>query len=677
MKTASGQDERAGAAGAQGRAARLVIAAACVAAGALVVAMVAGGAATPRIIPGLPDQGMFTRWMLPVSKLVMDVSGVVTAGLLLAAATFLPSDKGVLGPAALGYVRASAWSALVWSGGAAATMVFSASDTLGMPVVELLAGNELTSYAGQTEQGVAFVLVMLFAIAIALFARGAISAGAAAGLLVLALITLLPPALTGHSSSSPNHGLAITSVAFHVVTLALWIGGLGVLCTHALRGERHLPEMARRFSRMALWCFIGVGLSGVFSAISRLASVADLVTTSYGLLIVLKTVLFGGLGLMGWWHRRRTLPALAAGRPHAFLSLATGEVLLMAAVIGIAVALSRTPPPPFDIAIDRPYELLGYPLPPPISLTNLVTMWWFNLFLAVVAAVLAGLYGAGLMRLRRRGDRWPVGRTLSWYTGVVILVLTTQSGVGRYSPVMFSVHMVEHMVLSMLVPIFLVLGAPVTLALRALKPARRRGDRGPREWLTVILHSRVMKVVGHPAYATIVFMGSTYALYFTPLFGTAMQDHLGHIAMTVHFLASGSLFFWVIIGVDPAPHGLGHVWRLLLLFVTMPFHAFFGVALMSMTDVIAPEYYDQLGRTWGPTLLADQSTGGAIAWAFGEIPTLIVVIALAFQWYQSDERRARQAERRADARAARTGGTGDAELDAYNEYLSRLNKGAK
>src|SRR5690606_18437688 len=227
---------------------------------------------------------------------------------------------------------------------------------------------------------------------------------------------------------------------------------------------------------------------------------------------------------------------------------------------------------PFDIAIDRPYELLGYPLPPPISLTNLVTMWWFNLFLAVVAAVLAGLYGAGLMRLRRRGERWPVGRTLSWYTGVVILVLTTQSGVGRYSPVMFSVHMVEHMVLSMLVPIFLVLGAPVTLALRALKPARRRGDRGPREWLTVILHSRVMKVVGHPAYATIVFMGSTYALYFTPLFGTAMQDHLGHIAMTVHFLASGSLFFWVIIGVDPAPHGLGHVWRLLLLFVTMPFH---------------------------------------------------------------------------------------------------------
>ncbi|MEV5409302.1 cytochrome c oxidase assembly protein [Thermopolyspora sp. NPDC052614] len=676
MKTASGQgrDERTAGPVGRGGTARLIISAACLAAGALVVAMVAGGAANPRIIPGLPDQGMFTRWMLPVSKLAMDVAGVLTVGLLLAATAFLPSDKGMLGKNALGYVKAASWSALAWSGAAAATLVLTVSDTLGMPVGELLAGNELTSFAGQTQQGVALVLVVLFAVAIALFARGAITAGASAGMLVLALITLLPSPLTGHSSSAPNHGLATTSVAFHILLLALWIGGLGVLCVHALRGGRHLPEAAARFSRTALWCFVGVGLSGLFSALARLTSVTDLVTSSYGWLIVFKTLAFAGLGVIGWWHRRRTLPEIAAGRSRAFVNLATGEVLLMAATMGLAVALSRTATPPVDAPVDRAFELLGYPLPPPVSLSNLATLWWFDLFFAVVAAALAGLYGAAVVRLARRGDRWPVARTLSWFTGVVILVIATQSGAARYAPVLFSVHMAEHMVLSMLVPIFLVLGAPVTLALRALKPAARRGDRGPREWLTVILHSRVMKVVGHPAYATIIFVGSTYALYFTPLFAAAMQEHLGHIAMTAHFLAAGSLFFWVIIGVDPAPHALPHVWRLLLLFVTMPFHAFFGVALMSMTTVIAEEWYVQLGRTWGASSLADQSAGGGIAWGFGEIPTLIVVIALAFQWYQSDERRARQADRRADAVAARTGGTGDAELDAYNEYLARLNK---
>ncbi|GAA3445532.1 cytochrome c oxidase assembly protein [Planomonospora venezuelensis] len=313
-------------------------------------------------------------------------------------------------------------------------------------------------------------------------------------------------------------------------------------------------------------------------------------------------------------------------------------------------------------------------MPPEISLANLASLWWFDLFSGTLVALLAGLYLAGVLRLARRGDSWPWGRTLAWFTGVLILLVATQSGVARYAKVLFSVHMAEHMTLSMLVPIFLVLGAPVTLALRALRPAARRGDRGPREWLTVILHSGFVRFVGHPAIATAVFVVSTYALYFTPLFTSAMEEHLGHIAMTVHFLLSGCLFFWVIIGVDPAPHRLPHVARLILLFVTMPFHAFFGIALMNMGTVLAADWYDQLGRTWGASSLADQQDGGAIAWGFGEIPTLIVLIALAFQWWRDDDRRARRADRRADAAAARTGGSGDAELDAYNDYLAKLDR---
>jgi putative copper resistance protein D len=282
---------------------------------------------------------------------------------------------------------------------------------------------------------------------------------------------------------------------------------------------------------------------------------------------------------------------------------------------------------------------------------------------------MAGLYAAGLIRLLRRGDAWPWGRTISWFAGVAILVVVTQSGVARYAKIMFDVHMVEHMTLSMIVPIFLVLGGPVTLALRALKPAARRGDRGPREWLTTILHSRFVRVVGHPGVATAIFIASTYALYFTPLFESAMEEHLGHIFMTLHFLLSGSLFFWTIIGIDPGPHRLPYVGKLLVLFVTMPFHAFFGVAMMMSGTVIASGWYEQLGRTWGGPLIDEQQTGGAIAWGFGEIPTLMVLLAIAFQWYRNDDRLAKRADRRAERNPA-----GDTELNSYNAYLAGLNK---
>ncbi|SNR90614.1 putative copper resistance protein D [Streptosporangium subroseum] len=657
-----------------GRIVKLALAAAAAAVVALVIAMIASGAATPRIIPGLPDQGAFTRWGMPLAKMTMDTAGMLTIGALLAAAVFLPSDKGLLGKPALAYVKAASWIALVWACAAAATMVFSLSEALGLPVTDVLGGNELTSFASQVSQGIALTLVVLFAVAIALFARGAITVGTAGGLLVLALVTLLPPALTGHSASSPNHDLATTGVAVHLLVLALWVGGLAVLCTHALRRQPQLEIAATRFSAMALWCFIGVGLSGVFSVIARLTSISELYTSAYGLLLLAKTAAFVVLGLIGWWHRKRTLPLLAAGSPSTFVRFASGEVLVMFVAVGLAVALSRTAPPPPILPVDQAFDVLGYVMPPEISLANLASLWWFDLFSGTLIALLGGLYLAGIIRLARRGDSWPGGRTAAWFVGVVILIIATQSGVSRYAKVLFSAHMAEHMTLSMLVPIFLVLGAPVTLALRALKPAARRGDRGPREWLTAILHSRFLRFVGHPAVATAIFIVSTYALYFTPLFPAAMEEHLGHIVMTMHFLLSGSLFFWVIIGVDPAPYKLPHVARLILLFVTMPFHAFFGLALMSMSTVLASEWYDQLGRTWGASGVHDQQTGGAIAWGFGEVPTLIVLLALAFQWWRDDERMARHADRRADAAAARTGGTGDAKLDAYNDYLAKLSK---
>ncbi|WP_316759137.1 cytochrome c oxidase assembly protein [Streptomyces herbicida] len=290
--------------------------------------------------------------------------------------------------------------------------------------------------------------------------------------------------------------------------------------------------------------------------------------------------------------------------------------------------------------------------------------WSADPFFLIACLLGLGLYGWGVVRLRRRGDAWPVGRTVSYALGVLTIMLVMCTGLNDYGMVMFSVHMVQHMVISMLSPILILLGAPVTLALRAL-PVAGRGRKGPRELLLALLHSRYMRVVTHPGFTIPMFIASLYALYFTPLFDFLMGSKAGHIAMMVHFLAVGVAFFWPIIGVDPGPHRPGHLMRMLELFAGMPFHAFFGIALM-MASTPMVETFKNPPASLGIEALSDQSAAGGIAWAFSEIPSVLVLIALLFQWYSSEQRQAKRKDRAADR-------DGDKELEAYNAYLASLN----
>jgi putative copper resistance protein D len=637
---------------------------------ALVIAALAGGAVIEKVIPGLGDAGTLTRWGLPIAQLALNVGAALTVGALLMAAALIPSDKGRLDPVAIRYIRAASWLAAGWATAAAVTLILTVSDILGEPVGQVVGGNELSSYVGQLPQGTALMLVVLISVVIALLTRTTTTPGAALGLLVLAVIALLPPPLTGHSATSPNHSVAIVGLALHLAAVVPWVGGLAVLGWHALTGGERLSVAAERFSRLALWCYIAVGLSGFANAVTRLPDPTQLVTSDYGRLILVKTVAFAFLGWLGWAHRTRTLPAVAAGKSRAFARLATVEAMVMGCTMGVAVALARTAPPVTGAPESTVKELLGYDLPPAITVGRLLTLWRFDLFFVVLVLVLGGTYLGAVLRLRRRGDSWSSGRIAAWLFGLFTIVIVTMTGVATYSPVLFSVHMAQHMVLAMLTPIFLVLGAPMTLALRALKPAAIKGDRGPREWLMIILHSRVIKVLAHPIVATIIFVASTYALYFTPLFEMAMRAHLGHIAMLMHFLLTGGLFYWVLIGVDPAPHKLPYVGKLFVLFVTLPFHAFFGIALMNMND-LANGWYSSLHRTWGASLVSDLHTGGSIAWAFGEIPTVIVLLAIVFQWFMDEQRLSVRLDRKADRAAVKKE---DDELSDYNAYLSNLEK---
>lgn len=270
----------------------------------------------------------------------------------------------------------------------------------------------------------------------------------------------------------------------------------------------------------------------------------------------------------------------------------------------------------------------------------------------------AALYGFAMVRLYRRGDRWPLGRPVWFGAGLVTVVAVTTTGVGGYSMELFSAHMTQHMVLSMLSPILLLLGAPVTLALRLL-------PRRPRRALLSVLHSRPAQVVSSPLVSLPLFIASLYGLYFSPLFDFAMRGWWGHEWMIAHFLGVGLLFFWPLLAVDPAPHRPGHLLRMIELLVAVPFHAFFGIAVMSATTPVVQYFSGALPSSWHDSVLHDQTVAGSIAWGFGEIPSLLVMLAVFVSWSKSEERRGRALDRQGDR-------DGDAALAAYNAYLQTL-----
>jgi putative membrane protein len=297
---------------------------------------------------------------------------------------------------------------------------------------------------------------------------------------------------------------------------------------------------------------------------------------------------------------------------------------------------------------------------------------WGRMFLPHLDAVsvlpvlsILGLlvYLAAVVRLGRSGVRWPWWRTLAWVAGVVSLFAVTGTWLNGYSMLLFSVHMTQHMVLSLITPLLLLIGAPVTLALRTLP--RGRGPAGaPRALLLDALHSRFARFVASPFFTVPLFIASLYGIYFTPLFDALMSNPVGHQFMLAHFVVVGLLFFGPIVAADPWPRSLSHPARILELFLPVPFHAFFGVAIM-MAGSLVVQTFAHPPAGWGVDVLGDQGEAGGVVWAFGELPTVLVLTVVFLSWASSEERRGRALDRAADR-------TEDAERVAYNARLRAL-----
>lgn len=306
---------------------------------------------------------------------------------------------------------------------------------------------------------------------------------------------------------------------------------------------------------------------------------------------------------------------------------------------------------------------------PRFTAGTLLTEWSLAPIPLVVTVWAGGLYLLGVSVLRRRGDAWPLGRTVAFVgVGMGAFYLVTSSGLAAYDTTLLSVHMVQHMVLSMVVPLFLALGAPVTLALRTL-PAT------PRRWLLAVLHSRVAKVLSFPPLTFGLYVVSPWALYFSGWYRASLDHVWVHEAMHVHLVMVGALFFWPLMGIDPVPGRVGYPFRVALAVGTLPFHAFLGITIMGQSTLLGGDYYPSLSNgpmgAWLPDPLDDQNLAGGILWASGDLIGLSFFIVLFVQWVRSSMAEAKREDRRLDlleAREARTTGADQEQLERATSH---------
>ena len=634
-----------------------------VALAACLVVIGVGGAAAPAA-PGLQDPGAVVRWGLPIIRTVHDLSAALTVGLFFLAAVAIP-DR-----ASAALARAPQWgvaAGITWVVSGLIGVVLGFADIAGTPLGSSGFFAQFQRFVWSVEtlrEGLISAFLAAIAVTVAAMwssRRAVLWAG------IVSVVAILPLALAGHGASTVEHETAVNGLAFHLVGTALWVGGLGALVLLRPVLGKWLPIVVERYSKVAAWSLLTVALSGVVSAAVRMSGLSDLATT-YGAIILAKVVAIVVLGQLGLAQRTKVIARLRETPSSAplFARLIAVELVVMGAAIGIATALARTGNP----SLERPAPaslaegLTNYPEPAAPDATSWLTMWRWDWLWGTVAVVAILLYVGGVVRLMRRGDRWPVGRTIVWVLGWATFIWSVCGAPGVYGRVSFSWHMTSHMTIAMIVPILLVLAAPITLIARVESP-RKDGTYGPREIVLGLVHSKYVAFWANPIVAGVNFVFGLIIFYYTPLFELALTTHTGHVLMVIHFLLAGYLFAMVLIGVDPGPRKWAPALRLVVLFATMSFHAFFGVAIQSSTSLLAPGFFSIIHIPWIPDPLLDQQQGGAIAWGIGDVPSLLLAMLLVLSWVRSDDAEARRHDRQADR-------DHDADLTAYNARLASI-----
>ena len=574
----------------------------------LLALLLAGGRPEPSV-PGLPDAGPGTGWGLPVVRLGFDLAAVACVGALLTAVA-LRRPAAVLPPDVRRIVRAASWSAAAWSVTSLLLLVLSTSESLGVPVGRLTA-QDVTAQVGRSA-GRALVVVAAATLVVAVACRTVRTSHGARWLLAAAVFGLLPTTLAGHAASAADHQLAVSSLVVHVVSATLWVGGLlGVLLL--LRTAADLAPAVRRFSTLALACFVLVALSGLLSAWERLGTSAAAWTSGYGALVLAKAALLLALGAAGQRHRARLVPALAAGRRGAFLSFAAVELAVMGGALALAVALSRTPTPPAaPTTVTVAAHGAGHATLPtevaPVSAAGLLLEGRLDAIALTVLALAAAAYLTGVWRVHAAGAPWPAARTAAFLAGLAVALLALCGGVATYAAAMISVHLAQFFLLLLVAPALLLQGAPLTL-LRRVRVSTDPAGRTDAVWPG--LRAPTSRLLLDPLTTMVLVAGLVFSVYRTGLLEVALGSAEVSLLLDVAALVAGVLLLWPTLGPDPLPQPRGRLERTAPLLASACTLAVLAAQLLLSDQVLANRWFTELAWTWVDPA-ADQRLGGVV-----------------------------------------------------------------
>lgn len=614
---------------------------------AAVVALVTLLAGTgPYDATGSADPDALIRIGTPLLRLGTVLAAIVCVGAL----AFLvcctrPQPSGFVCSVGYGQLRVASRSAGVWALGSLLLVPFRAGHVSGTPLSEVLVPKNMLGLVQALEEPRAWLLTAATSSVIAVGCWISLRWQSAVVLSALGLFALLPPLVTAHGSSDSGHDLATAALLIHVPAAVVWLGVLLALLAYAWRHGALGPELTRRYERLTSICLLVLALSGLVDALV-LVSPNELVGSAYGLTLLAKTLLVALLAVGGSLLRRRALRRLRreSGGCWRLLRVIAAEFATLMSVLGLSVGLTHLAvPTSVGRVLGTQGTLLGYQLSGPPTVLRLLTDWRVDVLFGPLAVLLAAGYLLGVLRLRRRYHQgWPLSWTVSWLAGCLVLLLATSSGVGRYAAAMFSVHIASHMLISMLVPVLLALGAPLTLVRAATRAGDSVGLPAPVEWLDTVRESWLMRTLTHPMVAVALFAGSPFALYFTDLFDALVRFHWGHMAINAWFLVVGYLFAWPVVGVDRAPRRLPNLARLGMLLAAMPADILFGAMVIGTDRVIgngiaASNMYEALALPWVPDLLGDQRLAGLLALVLGELTLLVMMGALLARWSRLDD----------------------------------------
>ncbi|MDI6024125.1 cytochrome c oxidase assembly protein [Leucobacter sp. UT-8R-CII-1-4] len=609
-----------------------------------------------RSFPGL-DVGVLTA----VGQAAADAAAVVTVGALLTL-LFFRDARGrnadlLRSPLELKVLQISSG---FWASAAGAMVLFTMLDSNGQPFARLGTSSALSVLYEASSFPKAWTVTLLAALVVFFFSM---VVEKWTGLLIplwAACFGVLAPVVVGQILVGPEHDFGSDAGVYQSLLTSAVFGVVLLAAIRVASGRLVAPDVLPRMFLFLVFALPAIVGADVLLAWFKLAG-TGLLDSVTGWQIITRWIflaLICGLTMYSWhiWRRRRI-------NEQRLVRVLGGMAVAITGWVGVTAAMTRFPPPHYFVPTSISQVFLGFEVAEAPTPLVLFTHWRPNILFLLLAAAAVTVYLIAVNTLRRRGDAWPAGRTVAWLSGWIVVVFVTSSGFGKYSAPDFGIHMIVHMSLNMLAPILLVMGGIVTLLLRSTK-SNPQLPAGIHDWVTWALHWRVLRFIYNPLIVFALFVGSYYGLYFSGIFGEYMRFHWAHQLMNVHFLIAGYLFYGLVIGVDRPPRPLPHIGKLGFVLAAMPFHAFFGVILMSGGDIIAENFYRYLDLPWAD-LKASQYLGGGVAWAGGEIPLLLVIIALGVQWSRQDAKDARRKDRHLDAGL-------DDEFDDYNRMLEKL-----